>query len=816
MLFFTRHHIVRLVVVSGLLLMARDVVAREWSVVSPNGRLSATIVRAKAAGAGEKNLHCRIDLDKREVLPPSPLGVMMDGPQGDFTNGLTFVSHSDRVIDETYPMPAGKRSVHRNHAREKTLVFENSHGRRMHLIVRAYDDGAAYRYHFPGSGTSPPSGTARIEAEASGFRFPEGSTGWMQPRRFNYETDYVKKPIGRKPGLKVQVRCTGGVSAVVSKIEFWSSEKPPLPVDRIESHNDLDPPAGYYLVATDNCGLVGKINSAEVAISDPRCVVGARYTYGEEHVPLDAVPAGDPARTISYDERAVVYLMPGLSTTARYRLRTVHLSDDDSRRVSISANGRVLLGEAALPKQKVVTREFDIPAGTVRELPMPTSGAYAFPALFHTPGDAWVLVTEAAVYGDYAGSHLLGPDEVAGVWRVNIPHTVSSTLPWTTPWRVAIIGNCLGTIVESVTVDNLNPPCEVDDTSWIRPGRVTFPWMVDRGVSGNLPKLKTFVDLAAEMGWEWLEFDTGLVRGWDGWMTTPWVPELVAYAGDNGVDVYGWDHWKNLNTPEKREKVFGLFKKFGIKGVKIDFLDSDSQERFKFRDEVIRDCLDRKLMVSFHGATIPRGQRRRWPHVLTWEGVMGSENYKRGFQRNLGLGSWVPEEPNPEFHCTLPFARNVVGPMDSCPVTFTIEGKATTSAHELALSVIYESGWQCMSDSPKAYAASPGKPFLRHVPVAWDDIHFVGGYPGEFVCLARRKGNDWYLAALCGRRGRTVRAPLDFLKPGTYRVALYRDSADGKEIVVEQVTLNSDTPLQLDLPPGGGFCTRITNRNEER
>ena len=799
MISFTQNNIFRFAIaVSTVLLIARQAAAEQWTVVSPNGSLSVTIVQAKPGdpNGNEKNLYCRVDLDKREVLPPAPLGVTMQGKQGDFTNRLTFVSQTHRVIDETYPMPYGKKSMHRNHACEKTLVFKNSHGQTMHLIVRAYDDGAAYRYHFPGDGQR------QIVEEASGFRFPEGSTGWMQPLFLTYERDYFEKPIGRKPGLDVRVQRVGGVNAVVSKIELWSTEKPPLPVHRIKAHNDPGPPAGYYLVATDNCDGQG---------FESRCAAGTRYTLDDEKVPLAVVPAKDPARTATYDKEAVVYRFLGISSTARYKLRTVHLSDDDARRVGISANGHAL-GEVAIPKQKVMAREFDVPRAALKKLPMPTDGAYAFPALFKTPGDAWVLLTEAAVYGDYAGSHLIGPSDLAGVWRVNLCETVSSSLPWTTPWRVAIVGGSLGTIVESVIVDNLNPPCEVKDTSWIQPGRVTFPWMADRKANGKFEKLKTFVDRAAEMGWEWIEFDTAYVPG--GWQTIPWVPELVAYAREKGVSVYGWDRWTALDTPEERERIFSLYKKFGITGVKVDFLDSDSQARFKFRDEIIRDCMQRKLMVSFHGATIPRGQRRRWPHVLTWEGVMGGEHYGIRPQVNLGLGAWQCHaqdmQPNPAYNCTLPFARNVVGPMDAHPMAFT-QLTDVTEAQELALSVIFESGWECLSDSPEAYATWPGTPFLRHVPAAWDDTHFIAGYPGELVCLARRKDNDWYLAAICGRHARTVSVPLDFLKPGDYEVTVYRNSADGKQIAVEQVTLESDTPLEITLPAGGGFCTRIAD-----
>jgi alpha-glucosidase len=556
-----------------------------------------------------------------EVLPYAPLGVTMSAADSNFVSDLAFVSQSDRVIDETYPMITGKKSVHRNHANEKTLVFKNLQGNIVHIVFRACNDGIAYRYYFPGTGSR------EIIAESSGFKVPSKSVGWLQKYKPNYED--------------------------------------------------------YYLKETD---------------------------------------------IAAYDGHDI-----------------------------------------------------------------------GFPALFHTPAGVWILLTEAAVYGDYAGSRLTVEK---GSFRVKLPDKVSGELPWTTPWRVAIIGKDLGTIVESVLVDNLNPPCEVKDLSWIKPGRVAFPWWSDHNANSEFEKLEPFVDLAHEMGWEWMEFATGLVSRQvaDAWMTTPWVPKLMAYARNKGVKVYGWEIWRRLDTPQEREKRLGMLKKFGFKGIKVDYLDSDSQKMFRFRDEIIKACLERKLMVSFHGATIPRGQRRRWPHIITWEAAMGAEYYTFG-----------DKPPTPRHNCTLPFTRNVLGPMDYTPVTFSAKGRITTDAHELALSVIFESGWQNISDAPGAYAASPGKLFLKQVHAAWDDIHFIDGFPGEFVCLARRKGNDWFIAAINAETARTVTIPLDFLKQGTYSIKLYKDNCEGKGIAVEDLTLDTSKPLEVYLPSNSGFCTRIAN-----
>jgi hypothetical protein len=148
--------------------------------------------------------------------------------------------------------------------------------------------------------------------------------------------------------------------------------------------------------------------------------------------------------------------------------------------------------------------------------------------------------------------------------------------------------------------------------------------------------------------------------------------------------------------------------------------------------------------------------------------------------------------------------------MDYTPVTFSTDRRKTTDAHELALSVIFESGWQGLADSPESYAKNPGTPFLRQVPAAWDDIHFIDGYPGRFVCLARRKNNDWFVAAINADEPRTIHAALDFLTPGIYHATLYRDSATGKEMTVEEITVDTREALQVATPAGGGFAVRFS------
>jgi alpha-glucosidase len=434
------------------------------------------------------------------------------------------------------------------------------------------------------------------------------------------------------------------------------------------------------------------------------------------------------------------------------------------------------------------------------------AGDFAFPLLAQVPTGQWIYITEAATYGTYCGCRLYEDPDDATLFRIRLDGRVNSNLPMTTPWRLIMVGNTLKPIVESSMILNLNPPTELENTEWIDPGVSTFPWLSDHGINSNMKRLKEFVDMAAEMGWKWIEFDNALAFGIDTgsetpfaeWMSIHWIPEFVAYANSKGIKVTGWDNWDNLDTPEKRDSILGYFQQHGFSGIKVDFLDSDSQERFQFRDEIIRECAQRQLMISFHGATLPRGQQRRWPHLTTWEGVLGEESYT--YPRGM---------PTPEHNATLCFTRNVAGSMDYTPTSFTQPGKpgferTTTDAHQMALAVVFESGWQNIGATPEGLAETEAKSFLKNLPAAWDDIHFIDGYPDDFCVLARRKDNDWYLAGINAGNDKTVSVPLDFLKQGTYIIHLFSDDANGK-VTVKEMEADTQNPLDIQLIPNGGF-----------
>lgn len=433
---------------------------------------------------------------------------------------------------------------------------------------------------------------------------------------------------------------------------------------------------------------------------------------------------------------------------------------------------------------------------------------YGIPVLFKTVSNAWALITEAAVYGDYSGSVFTSKNATKNVYQTVFTSgqgAISGTLPWKLPWRVIIVGSTPGPIVESSVVENLNPPCELNDITWIKSGRSAWSWLSQN--TGDITQQKRYIDFASQMGWEYNLIDEGLNKSQ--------VAEACQYGTQRSVGNELWYNYSDVKTQAQQQSIFSQCRTWGMKSLKIDFIFDNMNENtncnnnlMKWYDMTARNLAENKLMVTFHGCTVPRGQRRRWPHIMTHEGVLGYEWIGRGY-------------PNIKHNCMLPYTRNVIGPMDHTPVLFTLgqltngsgSTRTSTDAHELALSVVYESGIQHFADRPEGYNSCIGKPFLQKVPSAWDDIHFIDGTPGESVIIARRKGNDWYIAGISAVAAKTINVSLSFLKAGSYTVDLYKDSTGGTKYTMakETVTINPSIPLSVWVKANGGFCCRIPN-----
>jgi alpha-glucosidase len=232
----------------------------------------------------------------------------------------------------------------------------------------------------------------------------------------------------------------------------------------------------------------------------------------------------------------------------------------------------------------------------------------------------------------------------------------------------------------------------------------------------------------------------------------------------------------------------------------MDFINSDKQAAMKWYEEATSHAAEYKLLVSFHGAITPRGLRRTYPNIMTYEGVRGAEYYK-----------WPGNDPTPEHNCTLPYTRNVGGPMDYTPASFSTPGRTTTYAHEMALPFVFESGWICMADKPEEFRRSPAKDLFQNLHAAWDDIHFIDGYPGEYCCLARRKGDEWFVAAINAAADRQIEIPFDFLTGQNYSAKLYTD--DGKDgLMIKEMNISNKSIEGFDLVKNGGFVIHLVKR----
>lgn len=421
-------------------------------------------------------------------------------------------------------------------------------------------------------------------------------------------------------------------------------------------------------------------------------------------------------------------------------------------------------------------------------------GSVGFPVLFQQ-GDRYALVTEADLHGDYSGAHLT---HTAGSLRYDVDlfegRPVTSTGALSTPWRVAVVGD-LPAVVGSNLVDDLATPSALDPgTDWIKPGRSSWSWLTDWDSPRDEARQRDFIDLAARNGWEYVLLD----EGWN----ASWVPRTVRYAHTQGVDVIAWFHSRDLRTQEQRDEWLPRLKSWGISGIKVDFMDSDSQEIHRWYDDVARDTARYELMINFHGSALPTGMQRTWPHIMSYESVRGMEN---------GI--------SPERSLIVPFTRNVVGSMDFTPVVFSRDNDRTSKAQQVAMSVAYESGWQHISDKPEGYADEPNAmPFLQNLPTTWDEVRLLSGTPGRDAVLARRSGDRWFVGGLRAGSGEPLALPLEGLTRGKRVLVdlLTDDGANGSATVHTTVRARAGETLQVPTANNGGFVAVVCEATRHR
>ncbi len=458
--------------------------------------------------------------------------------------------------------------------------------------------------------------------------------------------------------------------------------------------------------------------------------------------------------------------------------------------------------------------ENGIPIGTTA----PGEEGWCLPALFQT-SNAWILLTEAALDSTYFGMHLQ-PNAENGKYLLRMPEAgeannvctsiPQSALPWATPWRVFIIGKKLSTVVESNLVTSLNPPAQIADQTWIKPGRASWSWWSDWPSSKNFAALKKFVDLAVEMGWEYSLVDAN----WD-IMTGGNIDELVAYANSKNIGVLMWYNSGGphndvterprdiMNNPELRRAEFKKLAAWGVKGVKVDFFQSDKPQIIKQYLDILKDAADNKILVNFHGCTMPRGWNRTWPNLLTMEAVRGAESY--------GFDSAFTEKA--VWHnAILPYTRNVIGSMDYTPVALSDQKfpHITTFGYELALSVVFESGILHFADKGESYLSLPEAPkaFLKNVPATWDESMLLAGYPGKDCVMARKSGDTWYVAGINGT-GEKQSWEIDLGRLGEkdFSALIITDGATDKEFSTTETVISKGEKLKVEVLPYGGFAS---------
>ncbi len=453
--------------------------------------------------------------------------------------------------------------------------------------------------------------------------------------------------------------------------------------------------------------------------------------------------------------------------------------------------------------------------------PAPWREGWALPGLFETDG-GWVLLTEADLDGRYAGSHLDATvKDRTYTLRFDLAETANGIgvaeptigLPWAGPWRVVISGISPGAVLESNLGHHVSRAPAKRDWSWVKPGRATWSWWSDHSSPRDFNKITPFIDLAAKWGWEYSLVDAN----WNV-MANGDIEKLVAYAKGKNVGLLLWynsggEHTDITEQPrhrlierESRRAEFARLQKLGVKGVKVDFFQSDKQWMIQHYLGILEDAAEFQLLVNFHGCTIPRGWQRTYPNLMTMEAVRGAEIYS--CCEDYGPAAiWQ--------NTVLPFTRNVIGSMDYTPVTFTDQKipHQTTFAHELALSVVFESGIQHFADAVRGYEQLPdyAQEWMKSVPTVWDETRYVAGYPGKLAVVARRKGDVWRIAGIEGEdKAKTVTVELPFLEAGSYSVEVIADGNDDRSFSRTVKTIKGGEPFEVSLRAAGGFVAKVT------
>lgn len=436
----------------------------------------------------------------------------------------------------------------------------------------------------------------------------------------------------------------------------------------------------------------------------------------------------------------------------------------------------------------------------------------------------YVAITEADL-DDYAGMYLKANFK-AGEFLMRTALSprkgqsekgdkVNFKTPHKTPWRVLMIGENPGKLVESEIIQNLNDPCEIVDPSWIKPGISAWDHWWSGEVKMEQPVIFEYIDLASSMGWPYMLIDWQ----WYGPFNQPDadiktvadqlnMPEILEYAKSKNVKFWLWMYNTDVDRFDFKEAC-ALYESWGIAGIKIDFMDSDDQEMVNWYHRIVKTASQHHLMVDFHGAYKPTGWRRTYPNLVTREGVLGNEYNKWSLR------------VTPEHMCTLPFTRMLAGPMDFTPGGFlnrnpdkfmngTPANVLGTRANTLSQFVIFDSPYLVACDHPDNYYGKVGEEFLKKVKSVWDDTKVLNGEIGEYITMARRSEKTWFLGSMTNSEERDLEITLDFLPEGNYKMVSFSDLKETKEnaeiAVKNESTVKKGDLIKIKMVSGGGFA----------
>lgn len=439
----------------------------------------------------------------------------------------------------------------------------------------------------------------------------------------------------------------------------------------------------------------------------------------------------------------------------------------------------------------------------------------------------YAALTEAALV-DYAGMYLK-PSIAEGKFALRSQlaprhekeeneEKVMFTGAHKTPWRVVMLGETPGELVESEIIQNLNEPCAIEDPSWIQPGVSAWDHWWSGEVKMEQEVIYEYIDLASEMGWPFMLIDWqwyGQYNRVEADIMKPApqlkMDEIFAYAKSKNVKCWLWLYWTDVDRADW-EAACKLYSDWGAAGIKIDFMARDDQEMVNWYHRIVKTAAEHKLMVDFHGAYKPTGWRRTYPNLMTREGVLGNEYNKWSIR------------VTPEHMCTLPFTRMLAGPMDYTPGGFLnrnanqfINGQPAnvfgTRANTLAQFVIYDSPYLVACDHPDNYKGETGVEFLKQVKSVWDDTKVLNGAIGEYITMARRDGENWFVGAMTNSYTRELEITLDFLPEGKFEMTSYSDAEktlDDAEFSEKKKTrVKKGDVVKISMIPGGGFAASI-------